>query len=78
MLVGSRGTGMTSDSDDLIGELQKNLRLRRELGTEAAKLKDALSGNQAGGIRYRLGWVLYWGCLAAAGAGVIFFLWWLG
>ena len=67
---------MTSDSDDLIQELQKNLKLRRELGGEASKLRDAIRANQGGGIAYRLGWVLYWACLVAAGAWMIFFLWW--
>jgi hypothetical protein len=41
----------TSDSDDLERELRKNLRLRRELGTEAAKLKKAI---RKSGRRYLL------------------------
>jgi hypothetical protein len=67
---------MTSDSDDLIQELRKNLKLRRELGGEASKLRNAMRANQGGGIAYRLGWVLYWACLVGAGAWVAFFLWW--
>jgi hypothetical protein len=31
------GAGMTSGSDDLEQELRRNLKLRRELGVEAAK-----------------------------------------
>ena len=67
---------MTSDSDDLIQELRKNLKLRRELGGEASKLRNAIRANQGGGVAYRLGWVLYWACLVAAGAWIIFFGWW--
>jgi hypothetical protein len=66
---------MTSDSDDLIQELRKNLKLRRELGGEASKLRNAMRA-QAGGVAYRLGWVLYWACLVGAGAWAAFLLWW--
>jgi hypothetical protein len=59
MLV-AEGAGMTSGSGDLEQELRRNLKLRRELGAEAAKGKAALSGKQGDGITYRLGWVLYW------------------
>jgi hypothetical protein len=45
-----RGAGMTSGSDDLERELRKNLKLRRELGAEAAKGKAALSAKLGGGI----------------------------
>ena len=58
---------MTSDSDDLEQQLRENLKLRRELGAEVAK------ANEGGGIAYRLGWVLYWTCLALAGVWVVFF-----
>jgi hypothetical protein len=50
---------MTSGSDDLEQELRRNLKLRRELGAEAAKGKAALNAKQRGGVAYRLGWVLY-------------------
>jgi hypothetical protein len=46
---------MTSGSDDLEQELRRNLKLRRELGTEAAKGKAALNAKQRGGVAYRLG-----------------------
>jgi hypothetical protein len=62
---------MTSDSDDLEQALRENLKLRRKLGAEAAKGKTALSAKQAGGVSYRLGWVLYWASLACIG------LWWV-
>lgn len=52
---------MTSDTDDLEQQLRQNLKLRRELGAEVAKAK------QRRGMAYRLGWVLYWGCLVLAG-----------
>ena len=63
MLV-AEGAGMTSGNDDLEQELRRNLKLRRELGAQAAKGKAALSAKQDGGFAYRLGWVLYWVCLA--------------
>jgi hypothetical protein len=66
---------MTPDSDDLERELRKNLKLRRELGAEAAKGIAALNAKQGGGIAYRLGWVLYWACLVLAGMWAVFFLW---
>jgi hypothetical protein len=75
MLV-AEGAGMTSGNDDLEQELRRNLKLRRELGAEAAKGKAALSAKQGGGIAYRLGWVLYWACLVLAGMWAVFFLWW--
>jgi hypothetical protein len=40
-----RVSNVTSDSDDLIEQLQENLRLRRQLGAEVAKArKSSLSG----------------------------------
>ena len=65
---------MTSGSDDLEQELRRNLRLRRELGAEAAKGKAALNANQRGGVAYRLGWVLYWACLGLIGLYAVFWL----
>jgi small-conductance mechanosensitive channel len=56
----------SSDDDDLEHELGENLKLRRKLGTEAAKAEGAIDAKQGGGIAYRLGWVLYWICLALA------------
>ena len=47
---------MTSGSDDLEQELRRNLKLRRELGAEAAKGKAALNAKQRGGVAYRLKW----------------------
>jgi hypothetical protein len=58
---------MTSDTDDLEQELRQNLELRRELGAKVAKAK-------GGGIAYRLGWVLYWTCLALI---VLYGVFWL-
>jgi hypothetical protein len=52
----------SSDDDDLEHELGENLKLRRKLGTE----EGAIDAKQGGGIAYRLGWVLYWICLALA------------
>ena len=40
---------MTSGSDDLEQELRRNLKLRRELGAEAAKGKQHSTPNSAGG-----------------------------
>ena len=54
---------MTSETNDLEQELRQNLRLRRELASEVAKVKGA-------GFGYRLGWVLYGACLALAAAWV--------
>ena len=51
-----------SDSDDLEEALRENLKLRGEL---AAKAKEG------GEIGYRLGWVLYWICLALGGAWLL-------
>ena len=65
---------MTSGSDDLEQELRRNLKLRRELGAEAAKGKAALNAKQRGGVAYRLGWVLYWVCLALIGLYAAFWL----
>ena len=65
---------MTSGSDDLEQELRRNLKLRRELGAEAAKGKAALDAKQRGGVAYRLGWVLYWVCLALIGLYAAFWL----
>ena len=61
---------MTSDSDDLEQQLRENLKLRRELVAEVAKAKDGANR----GIAYRLGWVLYWTCLALAGTWVAYWL----
>ena len=47
---------MTSGSDDLEQELRRNLKLRLELGAEAAEGKAALSAKLGGGIAYRVGW----------------------
>ena len=66
---------MTSGGDDLEQELRRNLKLRRELGAEAAKGKAALDAKQRGGVAYRLGWVLYWACLALIGLYATFFWW---
>ena len=62
---------MTSGSDDLEQEVRRNLKLKRELGAKAAKGKAALSAKQGGGIAYRLGWVLYWACLALIGLWLV-------
>jgi hypothetical protein len=48
------------DKDELDEALQENLKLRHELGEKIAKAK------HIGGWAYRLGWVLYWTCLALA------------
>src|SRR5262245_51721852 len=48
------------DKDELDEALQENLKLRSELGEQVAKAK------HVGGRAYRLGWVLYWVCLALA------------
>jgi hypothetical protein len=63
----------SSDDDDLEHELQENLKLRRELGTEAAKAEGAIDAKQGSRIAYRLGWVLYWICLALAVVWVVVF-----
>ena len=65
---------MTSGSDDLEQELRRNLKLRRELGAEAAKGKAALDAKERGGVAYRLGWVLYWACLGLIGLYAAFWL----
>ena len=65
---------MTSGSDDLEQELRRNLKLRLELGAEAAKGKAALSAKLGGGIAYRVGWVLYWACLGLIGLYAVFWL----
>ena len=57
---------MTSDKDDLEQALQENLQLRRELGAQAAKA--------SGGVAYRLGWLLYWACLATIAAWTVYVL----
>ncbi len=59
---------MTSHSDDLEEALQENLKLRSELAANVAKAEAA---SQRGGMAYRLGWVLYWGCLALAVAVLV-------
>jgi hypothetical protein len=58
---------MTTDSDDLEQQLRENLELRRQLAGEVAKAKGS-------GIAYRLGWVLYWVCLALIGLYGVFWL----
>ena len=63
---------MTSDSDDLEAALQENLKLRSELGANVAKAKAA---SQHGGASYRLGWVLYWICLALMAAWLCALIW---
>ena len=55
---------MTSDNDDLAKALQQNLEIRRELGTELGKADGIRAAKQDRGMVYRLGWVLYWACLA--------------
>lgn len=64
---------MTPESDDLEQVLRENLKLRRELGAEAARAGAALGAKH--GIAYRLGWVLYWIGLATAIGWVPFVLW---
>ena len=61
MLDGMGGARMTPDTDDLEQQLRENLKLRRELKAEVAK-----AAKQGRGIAYRLGWVLYWTCVALA------------
>ena len=56
----SRGAGMTSGSDDLEQELRRNLKLRRELGAEAAKGKaalDATAGSLTAWVGFCIGLV---------------------
>lgn len=67
---------MRSDSDDLERELRQNLKLRRELGVEAAKATAAIALEQRSRFAYRLGRSLYWACLvlAVAWAGFVAFL----
>lgn len=67
---------MASDNDDLAKALQQNLQIRRELGTELGKADGIQPAKHDPGVVYRLGWVLYWGCLVIAGAWAVFFLWW--
>jgi hypothetical protein len=55
---------MTSDSDDLEQALQQNLKIRRELGIEVGKADGIQPAKPDRGMVYRLGWVLYWACLA--------------
>ena len=62
---------MTSDSDDLEKALRENLKLRSELVGEVSKAKAASQR----GVAYRLGWVLYWACLALAGSWVVGHVW---
>ena len=44
---------------------------RTKLAAKVAKAK------QGGGFAYRLGWVLYWACLALAGSWVLFLAGWM-
>jgi hypothetical protein len=62
---------MTSDSDDLEQALQENLKLRREL---AANVTAPKAASKREGMAYRLGWVLYWTCLALIGLYATFWL----
>ena len=52
----------------------RTCRLRRELGAEIGKVDGIQPTKQGGGIVYRLGWVLYWTCLALIGAWVLFYV----
>ena len=65
---------MTPDSDDLEQALQQNLEIRRELGAEIGKVDGIQPAKQGGGITYRLGWVLYWACLALIGLYAVFWM----
>jgi Gpi18-like mannosyltransferase len=65
---------MTPDSDDLEQALQQNLEIRRELGAEIGKVDGIRPAQQGGGMVYRLGWVLYWACLALIVAWFLFLL----
>ena len=66
---------MTSDSDDLEQALQQNLEIRRELGAELGKVDGIRPAKQGGGIVYRLGWVLYWTCLALMAVWLCALIW---
>jgi hypothetical protein len=59
---------MTLEIDDLGKALQENLKLRRELAANVTKAE--ATSQRGGGIVYRLGWVLYWTCLAIIGLWV--------
>jgi hypothetical protein len=65
---------MTPDSDDLEQALQQNLAIRRELGTELGKVDGIPAPKQDQGFLYRLGWVLYWACLALIVTYLLFLL----
>jgi hypothetical protein len=65
---------MASDSDDLEKALQQNLQIRRELGTEIGKVDGIQPAKQDRGMVCRLGWVLYWACLALIGGWLLFLL----
>ena len=65
---------MTLDSDDLEQVLQQNLEIRRELGAEIGKVDGIRALKQERGMVYRLGWVLYWACLAIAVGCVAYWL----
>jgi hypothetical protein len=56
---------MTSNSDDLIEQLQQNLKLRWQLGTEVAKARDSIEKPDKGTV-YRFVWVLVWATLVAS------------
>jgi hypothetical protein len=72
-MFGARGAGMTSNSDDLEEVfrddlekvLKQNLKLRRELAAEVAKVRVPKPG------MYRFGWTLYWVCLTLAAVWVL-------
>ena len=58
---------MPSHSDQLEQQLRENLKLRRELAAEVAKVKGTKTARR--GTAYSLGWVLYWACV---GLSVLF------
>jgi hypothetical protein len=74
LLGSAAGAAKTTSENDDLGELRRELKLRRELGTEVAKAKDS-STKQGVGIAPRLGWVLYWIGFAIAIGWAAFILW---
>jgi hypothetical protein len=67
---------MSSHTDELEKELRQNLKLRRELGVNAAKATAAIALEQRNRFAYRLGRFLYWAflVLAVTWAGFVAFL----
>jgi hypothetical protein len=61
-----------SDTGDL-GELRRQLKLRRELGAESTKAKES-SGRWSDRIVFSSGWILYGICLAIAGVSALLML----